>query len=137
MNLNKLRLLLEQVGDVQIISEGGNWRIEDRDRLCDYLLAKESLSGGNIQEILKVAAWGPLLPEYHFDWLDKLCCNILLPIGGILCVIFVGWVMKKDDVCDEFTSGGSGSARLFGFSYFLLKYLAPVAVAVIFLSNFF
>ena len=72
-----------------------------------------------------------------FDWLDKLCCNILLPIGGILCVIFVGWVMKKDDVRDEFTSGGSGSARLFGFSYFLLKYLAPVAVAVIFLSNFF
>ena len=71
VNLNKLRLLLEQVGDVQIISEGGNWRIEDRDRLCDYLLAKESLSGGNIQEILKVAAWGPLLPEYHFDWLDK------------------------------------------------------------------
>ena len=72
-----------------------------------------------------------------FDWLDKLCCNILLPIGGILCVIFVGWVMKKDDVRDEFISGGSGSARLFGFSYFLLKYLAPVAVAVIFLSNFF
>ena len=65
-----------------------------------------------------------------FDWLDKVCCNILLPIGGILCVIFVGWIMKKGDVRDEFNS------KLFPFAYFLIKYLAPVAVAVIFLSNF-
>ena len=73
-----------------------------------------------------------------FDWLDKLCCNILLPIGGLLCVIFVGWRMKKDDVRDEFTSGGTrkGNGKIFGFTYFLIKFLAPVAVAAIFLSNF-
>ena len=73
-----------------------------------------------------------------FDWLDKVCCNVLLPIGGILCVIFVGWIMKKDDVRDEFTSGGirKGNQRLFAFAYFLVKYVAPVAVAVIFISNF-
>ena len=71
VNLNKLRLLLEQVGGVQVVSDGGNWKVEDNGGSCDYLLAKERLSGSSIQEILQVASWGPLLPEYHFDWLDK------------------------------------------------------------------
>ena len=73
-----------------------------------------------------------------FDAFDLLCCNILLPIGGILCVLFVGWKMNRAEVWDEFTNGGSlrFNSRIFGFVLFLLRYLAPVAVAVIFLSNF-
>jgi NSS family neurotransmitter:Na+ symporter len=73
-----------------------------------------------------------------FGALDRICCNILLPIGGILCVYFVGWKMPKADVRDEFCSGGTlkANGRLFGTVYFLIKYLAPLAIAAIFLSNF-
>lgn len=73
-----------------------------------------------------------------FEFLDKLCCNFLLPIGGILCVAFVGWRMSKADVLDEFSSGGirEGNKKIFRVIYFIIKYVAPVAVAVIFLSNF-
>lgn len=87
-----------------------------------------------------LAAGAPCaLSSSVFESFDQLCCNILLPIGGILCVIFVGWKMKRSDVRDEFTSGGTSPAngKIFGFVLFLIQYLAPVAIAAIFLSNFF
>jgi NSS family neurotransmitter:Na+ symporter len=39
-----------------------------------------------------------------FDLLDKLCSNVLMPLGGLLFVLFVGWKMSKADVRDEFTN---------------------------------
>ena len=72
-----------------------------------------------------------------FDFLDKFCSNILLIIGGLLCVIFVGWRMKRADVYDEFTNGGTKrlNSILFKGIYFIIRYLAPVAVLMIFLSS--
>lgn len=72
-----------------------------------------------------------------FNFLDKLSANWLMPLGALLIVIFTGWKMKKSDVIDEFTNGGTlrGNARLSGFIYFLIRWLAPVAILIIFLSN--
>ena len=33
-----------------------------------------------------------------FDLLDKLCSLVLMPLGGLLFVLFVGWKMSKADV---------------------------------------
>ena len=79
-----------------------------------------------------------VLSSSVFESLDLICCNILLPLGGLLCVLFVGWKMKREDVRDEFTNGGTlkWNSRVFGVVRFLLCYLAPVAIAVVFLSNF-
>lgn len=73
-----------------------------------------------------------------FEYLDLLCCNFLLPIGGFLCVMFVGWKMSLEDVRDEFSSGGviKKNEKIFNAVYFIVRYVAPVAIAVIFLSNF-
>ena len=72
-----------------------------------------------------------------FDLLDKFCSNILLIIGGLLCVIFVGWKMKRADVYDEFTNGGTKrlNARVFNAIYFVIRYLAPIAVLMVFFSS--
>ena len=70
VNLNRLRGLLEQVGGLSIVSDGGNWKLIDEAQHCDCLVAKQRLAEGNIEQILRVASWGPLLPEYQFDWLD-------------------------------------------------------------------
>jgi len=72
-----------------------------------------------------------------FNFLDKLSANWLMPLGAFLIVIFTGWKMKKSDVIEEFTNGGTlrGNARLSGFIYFLIRWLAPVAILIIFLSN--
>ena len=73
-----------------------------------------------------------------FDFLDMFSSNFLLTIGGLLCVIFVGWKMKRSDVEDEFTNGGSLACnrRAFKAVYFIIRYVAPIAVAVIFVTNF-
>lgn len=76
-----------------------------------------------------------LLSEYtfiagknFFDSLDFLSNQILLPLGGIFIAIFVGWVMKPKHVLSEL-----GLQRGFFLNtwFFLLKYIAPVVVALI------
>ena len=73
-----------------------------------------------------------------FDFLDMFSSNFLLTVGGLLAVIFVGWKMPKTAVHDEFTNGGTlkGNSACFGFFYFILKYVAPLAVMLIILTNF-
>ena len=73
-----------------------------------------------------------------FDIFDWSASNVLLLLMSLLVVIFVGFVMKKRDVCDEFTNGGAfgGNVRMFDLFYFLIKWVAPVAVLLIFISNF-
>lgn len=68
-----------------------------------------------------------------FDCFDKFSANILLPLGGLIAVIFVGWRMKRSDFTDEITSGGMRkySPVTMEFLYFSVKYLAPLVVAVI------
>ncbi len=72
-----------------------------------------------------------------FDFLDALCSNWLLPLGGLLFTLFVGWWMSKADVRDELTNGGTCNVRLFGLVYFLMRYLAPVGIVTVFLTNLF
>jgi NSS family neurotransmitter:Na+ symporter len=70
-----------------------------------------------------------------FDCMDKLCSDWLLPLGGLLFTLFVGWYMSKADVRDEFTNGGTRNTRIFGLVYFLMRYLAPLGILVVFVTN--
>ena len=74
-----------------------------------------------------------------FDFFDKLSANFLMTIGSFLVVMFVGWKMKKSDVMDEFTNSGtlSGNARLFKPSWFIIRWIAPLVIIIIFFSNLF
>ena len=92
--------------------------------------------------VLCSLSFGPLanvkvLGMGFFDLFDTLASNVLLTIGGLLVVLFVGWKMSREDVFDEFTNGGTKkrNVRLFNFFYFLMRYVAPVGVAVLFISN--
>ena len=72
-----------------------------------------------------------------FDFFDNLSSNILMTLGSLLTVLFVGWRLKKTDVYDEFTNGGtlSRNASLFGVLWFLIRYVCPLAIAAIFISG--
>lgn len=72
-----------------------------------------------------------------FSAVDLFCSNVLLTVGGFLCVVFVGWKMKKEDVRDEFTNGGTKrlNGKWFPFVYFLTRYAAPVAVLALLITN--
>ena len=73
-----------------------------------------------------------------FDMLDWLCSNVLLLVLAFITVVFVGFVMSKDDVRDEVTNHGekAANAKLFPVIYFLIKWVAPIAIAAIFITNF-
>ena len=74
-----------------------------------------------------------------FDFFDNLSSNILMTLGSLLTVLFVGWRLRKTDVYDEFTNGGtlSRNAKIFGVLWFLIRYICPLAIAIIFLSGLF
>lgn len=72
-----------------------------------------------------------------FDFFDNLSSNILMTLGSLLTVLFVGWRLKKTDIYDEFTNGGTISAnvRIFGVLWFLIRYVAPVIITIVFISG--
>ena len=74
-----------------------------------------------------------------FDFFDNLSSNILMTLGSLLTVLFVGWRLKKTDVYDEFTNGGklSRNAKAFGVLWFLMRYVCPLAIIIIFISGIF
>lgn len=66
-----------------------------------------------------------------FDFFDILTDKIFLAIGGMILAIFAGWFMNKDDLKDEVTNGGTLKFGLFDVWYNLLKYVIPIAIAIV------
>ncbi len=115
-----------------------------------YLVEEKKMSRLAACSILFVICWivgvfcslsfGPLsdvkiLDRTIFDFFDYFSSNILMTLGSLLTVIFVGWRLKKTDVYDEFTNGEalSTNVRIFGVLWFLIRYVCPIAVIAIFL----
>ncbi|HZX23582.1 MAG TPA: sodium-dependent transporter, partial [Woeseiaceae bacterium] len=65
-----------------------------------------------------------------FDNLDFLTSNIMLPLGGLLITVFAGWIMCANSTSEEL--GGAG--RLYRAWRFLARWVAPVAVILVFLN---
>jgi NSS family neurotransmitter:Na+ symporter len=70
-----------------------------------------------------------------FDFFDILTDKIFLATGGMLLAIFVGWVMKKEDLKAELTNEGTMEFKLFELWYNLTKYVVPVIIAAILVSG--
>ncbi|HZJ84558.1 MAG TPA: sodium-dependent transporter [Syntrophomonadaceae bacterium] len=66
-----------------------------------------------------------------FDLFDKLTDKIFLAIGGALLAVFVGWFVKKEDLHDELTNGGTHEFKLFNVWYILMKFVIPIAIVVV------
>ena len=73
-----------------------------------------------------------------FDMLDGFCSNVLLLILAFITTVFVGFAMKRSDVREEITNDGTNArnVRLFPVIYFLVRWIAPIAIALIFVMNF-
>ena len=67
-----------------------------------------------------------------FDLLDNFTAIVMLPLLGILTAIFVGWVWKKEDMKAELTAQGGIDSKTYPVIRFLLRYVCPVLVSVVF-----
>jgi NSS family neurotransmitter:Na+ symporter len=76
-----------------------------------------------------------LIGDKNFlDSMDFIANQILLPLGGMLIAIFVGWFMKESLIKDEL---GSINKFLYLLWRFFVKFIAPVCVGYIFYRQFF
>ena len=95
--------------------------------ICLVVGALCSLSFGPLSHI-------KICGDNIFDFLDSVSSNILMTLASLFTVLFVGWRLKRTDIYDEFTNGGtlSKNAKLFGILWFLIRFVAPLAIITIF-----
>lgn len=89
------------------------------------LATAASLSLGDWSEF-KVAGMN------FFSLLDNFTAIVMLPLLGILTSVFVGWVWKRDDMRAELTAEGGVDKATYPVIRFLLRYVCPVLVSVVF-----
>ena len=79
-----------------------------------------------------------LLGNNIFDFMDKLSANILLPVGGLLFVLFAGWKMTDKEYFDEITNEGSlhFSPVFLKILRFIVRFVAPLVIVLIMLVSF-
>ena len=102
--------------------------------------------------IVTLVAWGlgvgcclSFCPEYAavlsvggislFDLFDRLTANVILPLGGLLMALFVGWKMDRRVLHDTLTNFGKDSGTYIPVFLFVVRYFAPLCILLIFLSG--
>ncbi|MCW8948639.1 MAG: sodium-dependent transporter [Sedimenticola sp.] len=124
---------------IALIEPMVSWLVEKRDvdriRAAIWTGIVAWLLG--IVTILSLNSWsfsfsfgGQLKHHGLFDVLDILTSSIILPLGGLCVALFVGWVMSRESVSEELGGGKSIGFKLW---YFVVRFITPVAVLLVFL----
>lgn len=71
-----------------------------------------------------------------FDCFDFLTGQILLPIGGFLTCIIIGWIVPIGVVRNEFTNNGTVALSFFTIFIWVVRIVCPLGILVIFLDQF-
>ena len=84
--------------------------------------------------VLALGALSALSPQF-FNILDMASAKIMLPVGGLFISLFAGWYLDKKIVQVELTNDGKikFSISFLKVYSFILKFLAPIAILLIFL----
>ena len=70
-----------------------------------------------------------------FDLLDFVTAKIMLPLSGILVCLFIGWYLKRSVSYEELTNYGLLKAPYYPLYMFIVRYLAPIAILLIFVNE--
>lgn len=81
------------------------------------------------------------LSDFHmfgmtvFELFDFVSSKLILPLGGIVICLFVGWRLDRRLVESEVTNAGKLHFRFLHAYIFLVRYVVPVAIASIFVHE--
>lgn len=70
-----------------------------------------------------------------FSLLDYVTAKIMLPLGGMFICIYVGYRVDRKILKAELTNEGTLPFYFFNTYAFFMKYIAPIAIAMIFLNE--
>ncbi|WP_446773945.1 sodium-dependent transporter [Macellibacteroides fermentans] len=99
------------------------------------------VSGGvmvlGILSSLSIGIWKEytLFGLTFFDLLDYLTAKIMLPFGGMLICIYLGNRVDRKILKEELTNKGTVPFYFFNTYAFFMKYIAPIAIGMIFLNE--
>jgi NSS family neurotransmitter:Na+ symporter len=68
----------------------------------------------------------------YFEILEYVTANIMMPVGGLLLAVFVGWFIKPEMISAELQMK---NPALFRIWFWLLRWVAPVSIALILYSS--
>lgn len=70
-----------------------------------------------------------------FDLFDFVSSNVLLPIGGFIFSIYVGWILDRKMVKNQLTNDGKIKVYSYRLIIFCMRWVAPIAILMIFLCG--
>ncbi len=77
-----------------------------------------------------------LLGMNTFDLFDFISSNLLMPVGGILICLFVGWVYGLPQLEKQLSNDGSiANKSLIRIVFFTVRYVTPVSIAIVLLHG--
>ena len=83
-----------------------------------------------------VAADLKLFGMNAFDLFDFISSNLLMPVGGILICLFVGWVYGLPQLEKQLSNDGTiDNKPLIRVLFFTVRYITPVSIAVVLLHG--
>lgn len=71
-----------------------------------------------------------------FDFLDTVATNLMLPSAAILTCIFLGWIVPRHFLHNEFTNKGKINKTISKFIIAIIRYAAPILIGVILIAKF-
>ncbi|MGN1086767.1 MAG: sodium-dependent transporter [Porcipelethomonas sp.] len=77
-----------------------------------------------------------IMGESIFDFLTILSDKILMPIGGFFMCILTGYIWGMPEMFREMSSGGKYKIYFRKTISFLIKFLAPAMILIIFITSF-
>jgi NSS family neurotransmitter:Na+ symporter len=82
----------------------------------------------NIDGAKEMLTWGG---KSFFDWVDYFTAAVMLPIGGFIMAVFVGYIIPESEVRKVMKPQLKWAYKPW---YFSLRYITPVAMFVVMLS---
>lgn len=71
-----------------------------------------------------------------FNLFDFVSSNILLPMGGLLIAIFVGYFAGKENISEELSNRHTlNNSKTIDIYYFVLRYVSPLLLLIVFLNS--
>jgi NSS family neurotransmitter:Na+ symporter len=79
-----------------------------------------------------LAAIGKFSDFGYFEILDYLTANVMMPLCGLLLCLFAGWRIRPEALAREI---GIENPVLYRLWYWLLRWLAPIAIAAVLIGG--
>ena len=86
----------------------------------------------NVKEYASYVTFGG---KGTFDILDFASSSIMLPLGGIIIAIFVGYVLPREKTYSMLKEYMNDT--VFGLWYFSIRYIVPIAVGIVMINKIF